>query len=197
MFMGPLDRVKPWSMQGVKGVYNFISKAYRFFNDPANYDDSSKNEELEKLLHKTIKKVTGDIENFRFNTAISQLMIFTNAAVKQGKVDKTTGEIFAKLLSPFTPHAAEEIWQTLGHNETITYQTWPTYKEELTVDDLITIGIQVNGKTRSTIQVSKDISKEDFLAQAKADEKIQKFLAKGTVVKEIYVPGRICNFVVK
>lgn len=197
MFMGPLDRVKPWQMQGVKGVYNFINKAYKFFNDPSKIIDGSEDSEIEKLLHKTIKKVTSDIEEFRFNTAISQLMIFTNAAVKKGSVTKSTAERFITLLSPFASHAAEEIWQTLGHSESITYNQWPSFDEVLTKDDMITVGIQINGKTRSTIEVAADISREDFLAAAKADEKIKNYLENGNLIKEIYVPGRICNFVIK
>ncbi len=197
MFMGPLERVKPWSMQGVKGVYNFINKAFRFFNDPTKIDADTEDKDIERLLHKTIKKVTDDIENYRFNTAISQMMIFTNAATKKGKVTKKSAETFTILLSPFAPHAAEEIWQNLGHSETISYAQWPTYNKELAKDDLITIAIQINGKTKSKLQVPADISKEDFLTQAKADEKIKKALEKGNLIKEIYVPGRICNFVVK
>lgn len=197
MFMGPLEKVKPWQTKGVKGVFNFISKAYRFVADPANIVGGKEDEEVEKLLHKTIKKVTEDIENMRFNTGISQLMVFNNLINKKKKITKATAEAFTLLLAPYTPHAAEELWSILGHSGTITFQTWPEYDEALAKDDLVTMAVQVNGKTRGTISVPSDISKDDFLAKAKADEAIAKFIGNGTIVKEIYVPGRICNFVVK
>lgn len=198
MFMGPLERVKPWSMQGVKGVYNFLNKAYRFYNDPENISsDSDEDQEVLKMLHKTIKKVTLDIEEMRFNTAISQLMILTNLATKKKKVTKNTAKAFALILSPFAPHCAEEIWQTLGGSQTISYETWPTFNEELAKDDMITVGIQINGKTRSTIDVAADISQDEFLSKAKSDPKIQNAIQGKSIVKEIYVQGRICNFVVK
>ncbi len=126
----------------------------------------------------------------------SALMVMNNEVIKKGCVSRETAKAFALLLSPMAPHAAEEIWANLGCENTLAYEAWPKYDESLAKDDLITMAVQVNGKTRSTIDVPADISKEDFLAQAKADEKVAKFI-KGTIVKEIYVPGRICNIVVK
>ncbi len=196
MFMGPLEKVKPWSMQGVKGVYNFLNKAYRFFADSNNWSDSE-DEEVTKELHKTIKKVDSDIDSMKFNTAISQLMIITNTSIKKKQVTKKTAQTFALLLAPFAPHAAEEIWSLTGQTQSLAYEAFPTYDEELAKDDLITVGIQVNGKTRGKLEVSADISREDFLEQAKELDGIKKFLVDSTLVKEIYVPGRICNFVVK
>jgi len=140
--------------------------------------------------------VTEDIENMRFNTAISQMMIFTNHIYKSGKISRESAEKFALVLCPFAPHLAEEIWSFLGHTETLTFDKWPEFNTELAKDDLITIAVQVNGKTRGTFEVPADISKDDFFGIVKADEKIAKYLA-GTIVKEIYVPGKICNFVVK
>ena len=196
MFMGPLDRVKPWKMTGVKGVYNFLNKAYKFFNSPDSIG-GNQSDEVTKILHKTIKKVGEDIEALRFNTAISQLMIFTNTCIKNKKVTTETAEAFSILLAPFAPHAAEEIWETLGNKKTLTYEPWPNYKAELAKDDLITVGVQINGKTRATIEVASDISKENFLAHAKDNDQIQKYLQDVSIIKEIYIPGRICNFVVK
>lgn len=197
MFMGPLEKTKPWSMNGVKGVYNFLNRVYRFMFDKANYmDDGDEPISNVKELHKLIKKVTEDIENMRFNTAISQMMIFTNHIYKTGKISRETAEKFALVLSPFAPHLAEELWNFLGHSKTIAYEKWPEFNAELAKDDLITIAVQVNGKTRGTFEVAADISKEDLFAMVKGDEKISKYLA-GTIVKEIYVPGKICNFVVK
>lgn len=197
MFMGPLEKTKPWSMNGVKGVYNFLNRVHRFVLDKNNYmDDGDEPISNVKELHKLIKKVTEDIENMRFNTAISQMMIFTNHIYKTGKISRETAEKFALVLCPYAPHLAEEIWSFLGHSKTLTFEKWPEFNVELAKDDLITIAVQINGKTRGTFEVVPDITKEDFFALVKADEKIAKYLA-GTIVKEIYVPGKICNFVVK
>ena len=196
MFMGPLEKVKPWSMNGVKGVYNFLNKAYRFFADKNNWAETE-NEEITRELHKSIKKVGNDIEAMKFNTSVSQLMIFTNTCVKHKKVTKKTVETFALLISSLAPHIGEELWEITGHKNTIAYEKFPDYDEAMAKDDTLTIAIQVNGKTRSTLEVAVDISKEDFLNLAKSDEKIKKYLNEGTLVKEIYVQGRICNFVVK
>jgi leucyl-tRNA synthetase len=197
MFMGPLEKTKPWSMNGVKGVYNFLSRVNRLMLEKNNYiDEASEQVTNVKELHKLIKKVTEDIENMRFNTAISQMMIFTNHIYKTGKISRESAEKFALVLCPFAPHLAEELWSFLGHSETITFEKWPDFNAELAKDDLITIAVQVNGKTRGTFEVAADISKDDFFAIVKSDEKIAKYLS-GTIVKEIYVPGKICNFVVK
>lgn len=198
MFMGPLEKVKPWQEKGVTGVYNFLSRAYRFFNDTNNYHDSkTEDPEIQSLLHKTIKKVTLDIENLRFNTGISQMMIFTNLCIKKGKVNKETGENFAKILCPYAPHIGEEIWATLGHQGTIAYESWPNYDENLAKDDVVTVAVQINGKTRAKLDVSVEISKEEFLEMAKNDENIKKHTDGKSIIKEIYVPLKICNFVVK
>ncbi len=198
MFMGPLEKVKPWQTKGVKGVHNFIRKSFNFYGNTENtYEGAEKNDDVLKVLHKTIKKVTEDIENMRFNTGISAMMVMNNEIIKKDrKVSLETAKTVAKLLSPYAPHAAEEMWANLGESESIALQSWPIFNPDLAKDDLITMAIQVNGKTRSTLEVPADISKDEFLAKAKSDEKVAKFL-DGTIVKEIYVPGRICNIVVK
>jgi leucyl-tRNA synthetase len=195
MFMGPLEKTKPWSMNGVKGVYNFLNRVHRYFMDKANYTDGDEETANIKELHKLMKKATEDIEDMKFNTAISQMMIYMNHMNKT-KVSSKSAELFALILSPFAPHLAEELWQFLGHKETISFAKWPQYDAALAKDDMITLAVQVNGKTRGTFEVAPDISKEAFFAIVKADEKIAKYL-QGTIVKEIYVPGKICNFVVK
>ena len=197
MFMGPLEKTKPWSMNGVKGVYNFLTRAHRFMLDQANYVDEAK-EDVSNLkeLHKLIKKVTDDIENMRFNTAISQMMIFVNHIYKTGKISRPSAEKFALVLAPYAPHLAEELWSFLGHEKTLTFEKWPEHNPELAKDDVITVAVQINGKTRGTFEVAPDITKDELFKIVKADEKIAKYLA-GTIVKEIYVPGKICNFVVK
>lgn len=197
MFMGPLEKVKPWQTNGVKGVFNFLKRAFTFYGDSENISGEKESDEaVLKILHKTIKKVTEDIENMRFNTGISAMMVMNNEIIGKKKVSKETAQIFTKLLAPYAPHAAEEIWSLLGNKESIAYEAWPTFDEALAKDDTITMAIQVNGKTRTTIDVPADISKDDFMKLAKEDEKVAKYLT-GTIVKEIYVPGKICNIVVK
>ena len=195
MFMGPLEKVKPWNMNGVKGVYGFISKAFKTFADTSLW--SQDDEETLKLLHKTIKKVTEDIEELKFNTAISTMMIFTNHCSKNKKFSKETAATFALLVSPFAPHVGEEIWEVTGHKKSLALEAWPKFDPKLVVDDMITMAVQVNGKTRATFEVAADISKDDFFVLVKADERISKHLEGKTLVKEIFVPGKICNFVAK
>lgn len=198
MFMGPLEKVKPWQTKGVKGVHNFIRKSYAFYGNKENtYEGAEKDQDVLKTLHKTIKKVTEDIENMRFNTGISAMMVMNNEIIKKDrKVSIETAKTVAKILSPYAPHAAEEMWANLGEKTSVSLEQWPSFDADLAKDDLITMAVQVNGKTRSTLEVPADIDKDEFLKMAKADEKVSKFL-DGTIVKEIYVPGRICNIVVK
>lgn len=196
MFMGPLEKVKPWNENGVKGVYNFLSRAYRFFADPAHITTGAESEETLKALHKAIKKVTEDYDHLRFNTAISALMIFVNHCYKAGKVTNETAKTFTLLLAPMAPHLGEELWEMLGGKTTLTYETWPKFDENLAKDDTITVAVQVNGKLRATLEVDPGITQADAIAMAKADENVSKHLT-GTIVKEIYVPGKIVNFVVK
>ena len=198
MFMGPLEKVKPWQETGIKGVFNFLNKAYKFFADGNNLKvHGEEDEEVAKLLHKTIKKVSEDIEKMHFNTAISQLMVLTNLCVKKQQISKQTAEVFALLLSPFAPHVGEALWKEYGHQKSLCNERWPSFDPQLATDELVTIAVSVNGKTRATLQVPKDISQEDFIALAKEQEKVKKYLTGVSILKEVYVPGKICNFVVK
>ena len=197
MFMGPFEKVKPWSTQGIHGVYNFLNRVYRFYSENQNISLESESEETKKLLHKTIKKVTEDIENLRFNTGISQMMIFTNHCYKVHCVTKETAQIFIKLLSPYAPHMCEELWNQWGHTQTIAYETWPDYNPSLIVDDVIIITVQVNGKKRAVLEVEKGTSKEEILKMAKLDPSVQKHMEGLSIIKEIYVPEKTCNLVVK
>lgn len=196
MFMGAFEQSKPWSMKGIEGTYRFLQRAWRLFTEK-EIVSSDPGDEIIKLTHKTIKKVTEDIEEFGFNTAISQLMILTNALTKEEKISEQTRDIFLTILSPFTPHMCEELWEIAGHKESITLQTWPDYDESLTIDDEVEIVIQINGKVRDKFSASPDISQEDAFAKAKDLPKVQGYLAEGELVKEIYVPGKIVNLVVK
>lgn len=196
MFMGPFEAVKPWSTKSIEGSFRFAQKIYRIVEEMEMTDEAPPTE-LEKLLHKTIKKVTADTEGFSFNTAISQMMILANEVQKEKKVNKPLMEKFTLILSPYTPHLAEEIWEMLGHKETITYEKWPEYDEKLTIDNTFELVFSTNGRVRGKKEVSKNISEEDAIAAARADENIQRNILGKEVIKEIYVPGKLVNIVVK
>lgn len=197
MFMGPLEKVKPWQTKGVKGVFTFLARAFRFMANPDNIVTSEEQPETLKLLHKSIKKVTNDIEGMRFNTAISQLMIFINHCYKAKTVNKETARLFSLIISPMAPHLGEELWQIHGGETTLALQAWPEFNEELAKDDMATMAVQFSGKTRGTLQVAPDITQADFLELIKADAKLSKYLEGKTIIKEIFVPGKIFNLIVK
>ena len=204
MFMGPLEQVKPWSTKGVEGVNRFLNRSWRlFFGDAEeeqfNVSESEPTREQLKTLHEAIKKVTEDIENMRFNTAISALMIFVNEANSWESIPKSIADSFVLLLSPFSPHIAEEIWSRLGHNDSLAYEEWPLFNEEYLKSDSIEMPVQVNGKVRANITIpSERIKDKEFvIGLAKQQENIQKYLDGTTMIKEIFVPGRIVNLVVK
>ena len=193
MFMGPLEASKPWSATGVEGAKRFIVRVWNFFTNPDNISDANK-DELTMLYHQTVQKVTNDFENLAFNTAISQMMIFVNQLYKTGTCPKEYAEGFIKMLSCICPHVGEELWSVLGHDDTIAYEAWPQFIEELTVEDAIEIAVQINGKTKGVVKVSKDADKDTVLAAAK--DAVKEKLTPN-IVKEIYVPGKIVNIVCK
>jgi leucyl-tRNA synthetase len=196
MFMGPLEVSKPWSTTGLIGVYRFLDRIWRLY-DEKGVSEEAPSLELNKTLHKTIKKVTGDTNNLNFNTAISQMMVLVNELYKVETFPREVAESLAKLLAPYVPHLAEELWQRLGQTESLTKVSWPTYQEELTVDDEIELVFQINGKVRSKTTVTKGLDKDASLALAKADEKIQGWLEGKSIVKEIVVPDKLVNIVVR
>jgi leucyl-tRNA synthetase len=196
MFMGPLEVSKPWIDAGVEGSKRFLNRVWAFFTEEENIVDSNV-PELEKIYHKTVKKVTEDYEKLAFNTAISQMMIFVNAVYKEGKCPREYAEGFVKMLSPICPHICEEMWNILGHDNTIAYEKWPGYDEAKTIDTMIEIAVQVNGRLRGTISIDKNIDKDSAIAIAKNDERVAEVIVGKTIVKEIYVPGKIVNIVVK
>jgi leucyl-tRNA synthetase len=202
MFMGPLEAVKPWDTKGVEGVHRFLRRVWRLYVtedgrlNPAIAPWEGSPAPLERIYHKTVKKVTQDIEELRFNTAISQMMIFLNEAQKETKLPKRYMEGFVLLLSPFAPHIAEELWQRLGHAETLAYEPWPTWDEAFTVDDTVEIVIQVNGKVRDKAMVPADIDAAGLQEIALKSEKIQTEIAGKEIKKIIAVPGKLCNIVV-
>lgn len=196
MFMGPLEVSKPWSQAGVEGARKFIGRVWNFITDEDTNAPES-DETLKKIYHQTVKKVTSDFESLGFNTAISQMMIFMNAAYKAGKCPVSYQEGIVKMLSCITPHVGEEMWQILGHDTTIAFEPWPTYDEEACKEDTVEIGVQVNGKVRGTVALSVDEEQADALAKAKEIDSVKPFIEGKTIVKEIYVKGKIVNIVVK
>ncbi|MBE6706757.1 MAG: leucine--tRNA ligase [Ruminococcaceae bacterium] len=196
MFMGPLEVSKPWSDQGVDGARRFLNRVWAFFTEPENIVDGEV-KALEKVYHKSVKKITEDFEKLAFNTAISQMMIFVNACYKEGKCPRAYAEGLIKMLSCICPHIGEEIWSILGHDNTIAFESWPTYDEKLTADDTVEIVVQVNGKLRGKITVAVDMPAAEVIAIAKADDAVAASIAGKTVIKEISVPNKIVNIVVK
>lgn len=198
MFMGPLDATKPWTDTGVKGLYNFLVKANKFFADTNNISaEGTEDPEVLKLLHQSIKKVESDIENLKFNTAISQYMIFTNLCIKKGKVTKTTAETFAQILAPFASHLAEELWEIYGNKESIAISDWPEVNEEFIKEDSFEYPISFNGKMRTKISLPVDMSKEEIEKAVLANEEAKKWTADKQIVKVIVVPKKIVNIVIK
>ena len=196
MFMGPLDERKPWAETGVKGVYNFLNKAFRFFSESENIVEGTEDKEVAKLLHQTIQKVEFDIEHLKFNTAISALMVFNNLAIKKGKVTKETAKTFAKILSPFAPHIGEELWSLYGESETLAYEPWPEVDESLLKEDSYEYPVSFNGKMRFKIEIPLDMPKDEIEKTVLSAEKAQKWLEGKTVRKFIFVPKKIINVVV-
>ena len=189
----------------------FLDRAWRLLVVPADPDSDSgtetlstkvsedaptDNKELERALHAAIKKVTQAVTDLRFNTAISEMMVFVNEATKAPAVPRAWFETFVKILSPFAPHLAEEMWQRLGHEKTIAFEPWPAHDEAKLLRDVMAIAVQVSGKLRGQIEVAPDASEADILAAAQADAKVQSFIAGKPVKKAIYVKGRLVNLVV-
>ncbi|WP_182201807.1 leucine--tRNA ligase [Paraliobacillus salinarum] len=201
MFMGPLDASIAWSTTGLDGSRRFLDRVWRLFvTEEASalspkIVDSVTNDTLEKVYHETVKKVTENFEELRFNTGISQMMVFVNEAYKAEQISKDYAEGFVKLLSPVAPHLSEELWSILGHEGTIAYQSWPAFDEAKLVEDEVEIVIQVMGKVRAKMLVSKDASKEELEAKALDNESIKERLEGKTVRKVIAVPGKLVNIV--
>ena len=196
MFMGPLEKVKPWSENGVKGVFGFLIRTYKFFANPDNIKKETEDPDTLKALHQTIKKVDNDIEGLRFNTAISQMMIFTNHCLKIGTVTKNTAEIFTKLLSPFAPHLAEELWEILGNKPSIANEEFPVYNEEFLKEDTFVYPVSFNGKLRFKIELSLSLEKEEIEKAVLNDKRAERWLDGKKPEKIIIVPKRIVNVVV-
>jgi len=202
MFMGPLEAIKPWNMQGVEGVYRFLQKAWRMVIDEDTGElaetvkDAQADEQTLRLLHQTIKKVGDDVESFGFNTAISQMMIFVNHLSKLQIKPKSVVEKFVLILAPFSPHIAEELWQRLGHSDSLACEPWPDYDKELIKEKEIKLAVQVNGKIKDRITVAADADEEQIKQEALASEKVIAALAGKQPKKVIVIKSRLVNIVV-
>jgi len=201
MFMGPLEMVKPWSMRGVEGVSRFLARVWRLFIDREDQlvklieDRAPTNDEL-RILHQAIFKVTDDLDGMRFNTAISALMVFVNEMTKATSQPKSLLETFLLLLAPFAPHISEELWSRLGHSKTLAYEKWPSYDKKYLVQDEVEIAVQVSGKIKARIVVSRNISEEELKAKALALPDIKPLIEGKTVNKIFIVPGRLVNILI-
>ncbi len=204
MFLGPLEKDKPWSTTAIEGTFRFLSRAYRLFyvdseleKDVLKVSDHPMTLDDEKILHVTIKKVTEDIENLRFNTAISSMMVFVNHFTSQEKTPKAAMRAFTQILAPFAPHLCEEFWQALGETKALSHEPWPTYNPELVKADSVTVAVQVLGKLRGTLEVAPGTAQAELEELAKKNEGIARFLEGKQIAKVIYVQNKILNFVVK
>jgi len=206
MFLGPLEVVKPWSREGIKGVYRFLHRVWNLVVDDRDgtdklreddFVDSEPEGELRRVLHFTIAQVTSDLEGLKFNTAISRMMELVNQLNKEDKLPRSAIETLVLLLSPFAPHIGEELWKRLGHEETLAYHAWPEHDSSALEVQSVTVPLQVNGKVRDRLEIPKGASQDEVEPLAMASPKVQSFVEGKKVVKFIYVPDRLVNLVVK
>ena len=201
MFLGPLEKAKPWSASGIQGSNRFVRRVWSMLTEEngnlsKKICDIEADNDLTRLIHQTIKKVTDDIETLRFNTAISQLMILVNEIKERDKYPKTAVELLVLLMSPFTPHMCEELWEKLGYDDTLTYFNWPEYSEKLAKEELISIAVQINGKRRAEIEVAPGIDEESALALALEHENVKKYVDGNEIKKTVLVKDRLLSIVV-
>jgi leucyl-tRNA synthetase len=205
MYMGPLDVTKPWNMRDVNGVHNLLNRVWRLIIDDRSETmqlnpsvvDRSPTVLENQVLHRTIGAVTADVAALKFNTAIARMMEFTNHFTKESERPREVLEKFVLLLAPFAPHIAEELWQRLGHTQSLAHEPWPEFDPSLAKEDTIEVPVQINGKVRSKVTVPAGANQEDLESAARNDEKVRDLLAGKQVVKVVVVPGRLVNFVVK
>lgn len=196
MFMGPLDDMKAWNTGSIIGVRRFLEKVWKLQDRISNVESRISNKNLDALFHSTIKKITDDLEELKFNTAISALMILVNALEKESEIQKSRFQTLLVLLSPFAPHIAEELWAHMGEKQSIFLTPWPKYDKKKIVAETVNIAVQVNGKVRAVLAIATGTSEDEVKAQALADEKVRVYLVGKTVRKVIYIPGKIISIVV-
>ena len=196
MFMGPLTKTKPWQTKGVKGVAGFLARTFALLASPGAVggDDDP---DVARALHRCVRKVTEDVEALRFNTAIAAMMSFMGAASKAGRVSKETAETFVLVLAPFAPHLAEELWERLGHRESLAREPWPEWDEGLAREETVVMAVQIDGRVRAKLRVPAGLGREEFLALAREDAGVRRRLEGRTVVKEVFVPGRAANLLTR
>ena len=206
MFMGPLDASKPWNTRDIPGMHRFLRRVWRMIagdEDPDGnvteslIDGGGRDEDIERELHKLIKKVSEDYDALKFNTAIAALTEFVNAVYRTGGVTTDQAERFVLLLAPMAPHICEELWRILGHDKTLAYETWPVFDEEMLAVDTLELPVQINGKLRGRITISADAANDQIIQAAKADPKVAAAIEGKEIIKEIVVPNRMVNLVVK
>ncbi len=205
MYMGPLEAPKPWNMDGVNGVYRFLSRAWRMIVDQdaespvisADLQNVEPTEEQTRMLHKTIAAVTHDTAAMSFNTAIARMMEFVNFFTKLDVRPRRCIEQFVLLLSPYAPHIAEELWEMLGHSTTLAFEPWPEFDEAMLNEATVEVPVQMNGKLKTKIMAPSEVDRNTLQTLAEADSKVMELLAGKQVVKTIVVPGRLVNFVTK
>ena len=201
MFMGPLTMSKPWNTQGIIGINRFLQKIWDLSEKPIEKIDLNGTKDktlaaLKKTFAATVKKVTKDTANLDFNTAISQMMIFINELSKQDALPESMWSDFVKMLSVYAPHLGEELWQKLGHDDTIAYEPWPRFNESDLTDDVKTIVVMVNGKLRGKFEAASGVPKAELEAAAKTADGVEKFLDGKKIVKTVIVENKLVNFVV-
>jgi leucyl-tRNA synthetase len=201
MFMGPLEEMKPWNTRGVEGVFRFLNRVWRLFvNEEGTLDTSLRDvaptADYERLYHQTVKKVGDDIDALRFNTAISQMMIFVNETMKLEVRPRKLLENFILLLSPFAPHLAEELWEKLGHAKSTAYEPWPVYDETKCAESTVEVVLQINGKIRSKVAVAKDTSDAELERLALDDANIKRYTDGKHIIKRIIVSNKLVNIVI-
>jgi leucyl-tRNA synthetase len=196
MYMGPLEMQKPWNTRDIIGMTRFLNSLWRNLTEGKIDAADSANEAIDRQMHRTIKKVAEDIEGLRFNTAIAELIKLNNELTGLPAIPKYLAENLVLMLAPFAPHTAEELWQKLGHSESLARHAWPAFDPDKLVESTMELPLQVNGKLRGKIVVPIDAAEADILAQAANSEELKSWLAGKTIRKQIYVPGKLVNFVI-
>jgi leucyl-tRNA synthetase len=195
MFMGPLEVSKPWSTRGIVGIKRFLDRIWRISEKPLADDVAS--EELLKLLHKTIKKVTQDTSTLDFNTAIAQMMIFSNRVFREKALHRELWEPFVKLFSTYAPHLGEELWEKMGNSPSVSNEKWPEWIEEMTQEEMVTLVCQINGKIRARMELPANLPKEELEKLVLDQERIKKLTEGKKIARVIVVPNKLVNIVVK
>ena len=197
MFIGPLDATKPWTENGVKGVYNFLRRVVAFFGEKGNIAEGEESKETLKILHQTIRKVSDDVRDMKFNTAVSQMMVFTNHCYKAGKVNHQTAVTFFQVLAPFAPHVAEELWELYGNTSVLSFHPWPVFNEAYLTENTFEYPVSFNGKVRFKIELPVDMPTTEIEKAVLTHDHTDKWIEGKSIAKIIIVTNKIVNVVVK